>query len=262
MAPDVDSLGFVGHSTTLIRLGDATAITDPFLRGNLGPLRRQGGGVDPTELGSPEVILLSHLHRDHLDLRSLRRLPHSAAAVVPRGALDLVARGGPREIVELSPGESATVAGLEIEATIATHGGHRDRTWGSAIEPLGFVVSAGNRRVYFAGDTDLFDEMSALAPLDAALLPVWGWGPTVGSGHLDPERAAEALRLLRPRIAIPIHWGTLYPAGLARLRPDRLIEPPLEFERAAQGVAPEVAVHVLQPGQSLALDEAAPRQRA
>ena len=252
----MDSLGFVGHSTTLIRLGRTTVITDPFLRAGLGPLRRRGGRVAAESLGAPDLILLSHLHRDHLDLGSLRRLPSSATAVIPRGAADLVGRGGAREIVELSPGESAKVAGMEIEATRATHGGHRDRHWGSAVEPLGFVVSAEGRRVYFAGDTDLFEEMSAIGPLDVALLPVWGWGPSVGPGHLDPGRAAEALRLLRPRVAVPIHWGTLYPVGLARLLPARLTEPPLEFEREARRLAPEVDVRVLQPGESLSLDGA------
>ena len=72
---------------------------------------------------------------------------------------------------------------------------------------------AGTASVFFAGDTDLFDEMSGLVPkLDLALLPIWGWGPTIGPGHLDPGRAAEALTLLAPRLAVPIHWGTLRPA--------------------------------------------------
>ena len=73
---------------------------------------------------------------------------------------------------------------------------------------LGYVVS-GSQQVYFAGDTDLFAGMSALAgALDVALLPVAGWGPKVDAGHLDPLRAAKSLPLLKPRIAVPIHWGT------------------------------------------------------
>jgi L-ascorbate metabolism protein UlaG (beta-lactamase superfamily) len=108
-------------------------------------------------------------------------------------------------------------------------------------------VIAGERRVYFAGDTDLFAEMAVLAPeLDLALLPVWGWGPKVGPGHLDPVRAAEALRLLQPRMAVPIHWGTLAPfwkraRGLAA-------EPALAFQRHAREVAPDVEVRVIPPG--------------
>ena len=117
------------------------------------------------------------------------------------------------------------------------------------MKPLGFVIERSGRRVYFAGDTDLFDAMSALRPLELALLPVWGWGPTLGTGHLDPAAAARALALLRPRIAIPIHWGTMHLLGLRKLHRDRLSEPPLEFVRYAAELARGVDVRVLQPGQ-------------
>ena len=69
--------------------------------------------------------------------------------------------------------------------------------------------------VYFPGDTDLFPEMGSLAPVDAALLPIWGWGPTLGPGHLDPDGAVRATQLIEPRLVIPIHWGTYAPAGSA-----------------------------------------------
>jgi L-ascorbate metabolism protein UlaG (beta-lactamase superfamily) len=252
----VDSLGYVGHATTLIRLGETSVITDPFLRGHMGPLRRHGAPVDRDEIGAPDLILLSHLHRDHLDLGSLRSLPASIPTVVPRGAAALAASAGREAVVELSPGDSAELAGVEVVATPADHDGHRDR-WGPVVQPLGFVVSAAGRSVYFAGDTDIFAGMESLAPLDAALLPVWGWGPSLGPGHLNPERAAQALKLLRPSLAVPIHWGTLFPVGLARLLGDRLTQPPIEFQREAAVHAPDVEVAVLQPGQSLSLDRPA-----
>src|SRR5262249_14365509 len=113
---------------------------------------------------------------------------------------------------------------------------------------------AGGACVYFAGDTDLFPEMSELGSVDLALLPVWGWGPFVGAGHLDPERAARALEMIRPRLSVPIHWGTLYPAGLNRLLPRFLTEPPLEFARLARRYAPDVRVEILAPGSDLSLD--------
>ena len=76
---------------------------------------------------------------------------------------------------------------------------------------VGYAIE-GEQSIAFLGDTDLFDEMAHLVPgLDVALVPVWGWGPTIGAGHLDPERAARAMQMLQPRIAIPIHWGTLAP---------------------------------------------------
>jgi L-ascorbate metabolism protein UlaG (beta-lactamase superfamily) len=89
--------------------------------------------------------------------------------------------------------------------------------------------------------------------LDVALLPVWGWGPNLGRGHMDPERAAEALTLLRPRIAIPIHWGTFYPRWLGWLRPHLLTEPPQIFREEAAKRMPEVDIQILAPGSTLDL---------
>ncbi len=86
-------------------------------------------------------------------------------------------------------------------------------------------------------------------------MPIWGWGPSLGPGHLDPRRAAEALALLRPRVAVPIHWGTYYPVQATRLRlPAFLREPVWTFERLAAELAPEVEVRVLEVGGELALE--------
>jgi L-ascorbate metabolism protein UlaG (beta-lactamase superfamily) len=118
---------------------------------------------------------------------------------------------------------------------------------------LGFAIE-GSQRFYFAGDTALFPGMDGLVPeLDVALVPIWGWGPTLGRGqHLDPSDAAQALRLLRPRIAIPIHWGTYRPAHLGlRVLPDFLTDPAARFVEAAAVAAPAVKVHVLRPGEHL-----------
>jgi L-ascorbate metabolism protein UlaG (beta-lactamase superfamily) len=118
---------------------------------------------------------------------------------------------------------------------------------------VGFLLRGG-RRIYFAGDTDLFDGMEELgAGLDLALLPIWGWGPSVGPGHLDPERAARAAALLSPQVVVPIHWGTLYPLGLARFRPRPLRAPPLEFAAWMRELAPQVEVRLLAPGEGTVL---------
>ena len=97
--------------------------------------------------------------------------------------------------------------------------------------------------------------MRELCPdLDLALLPIWGWGPSIGAGHLDPERAARAAALLSPRMAVPIHWGTLYPLGLARLRPGPLSAPAERFTAAMRELAPQVEARVLAPGEALSLE--------
>ena len=249
----MDRLTYVGHATTLLRLDDSSILTDPMLRGGLGPLRRQGPPPERDLPKVPDVVLISHLHRDHLDLPSLRRLPVSTPLVVPRGAARWAGKAGSDDIREIGRGETISVGGIEVTAVPAVHDGHRD-WWGQQIEPLGYLISRGGLTAYFAGDTDLFDGMSDLGALDLALLPIWGWGPSVGPGHLDPESAARALKLLRPRLSVPIHWGTFYPAGLRRLRPDPLARPPLEFARMARELAPEVEVRVLEPGTETALE--------
>ncbi|HEY6595422.1 MAG TPA: MBL fold metallo-hydrolase, partial [Asanoa sp.] len=105
---------------------------------------------------------------------------------------------------------------------------------------LGFVVAAGST-TYFAGDTDHFLGMADIAPsLDLAVLPVGGWGPTLPSGHLDPVRAAPALRLLGARRAIPVHWGGPRIPGLWRIHPDRFATAGTDFQARARMLAPEV----------------------
>jgi L-ascorbate metabolism protein UlaG (beta-lactamase superfamily) len=249
----MDRLTYIGHATTLIRLEATSVLTDPMLRAGLGPLRRQGPPPPHALPKLPDAVLISHLHRDHLDIPSLRLVPSKTPLVVPRGAARLVAKAGPHPVVELGRGETVSIGEVEVTAVPAEHGGRRDR-WGNEIEPVGYVIRNEERSVYFAGDTDLFDGMSEVGPVDVALLPVWGWGPSIGEGHLDPETAARALTLVRPRLAVPIHWGTFYPAGVRRWRPEPLVEPPQEFARLARELAPGVEVRVLQPGSETSLD--------
>ena len=94
--------------------------------------------------------------------------------------------------------------------------------FGPKAEAVGYVFEQGSESVYFAGDTDMFPAMAELAGVDLALLPVWGWGPRLGPGHMDPERAADALGVIRPRATVPIHWGTLWPVGMGRVTPRAL----------------------------------------
>jgi L-ascorbate metabolism protein UlaG (beta-lactamase superfamily) len=234
---------WIGHSTVLIELDGVRLLTDPVLRPRVTHLRRIGP-VDWDALRDIDAIAVSHAHYDHLDPASLRRLGRSTPLIVPRGAGRMVR--GFEQVTELEDGEETQVGALSIRATHAEHSGRRD-VLGSPPAAVGFLVS-GSARLYFPGDTDLFPGMSSLAPdLDVALLPVAGWGTKVPQGHLDPARAVEALGLLQPRVAIPIHWGTYRMIGLTR-DPAALREPADSFARLAAEVAPEVDVRVLPVG--------------
>lgn len=253
--PFPDRVTWLGHSTVLLEISGMRLLTDPVLRSRIAHLVRVAEPVDQASLAPLDCVLVSHFHRDHFDLPSLRRLPRDAHLVVPEGAGSLAAQQDFRMVTELTPGGKVRIGSVTITAVPALHDGRRDPL-GPSAGAVGYVVS-GRSDVYFAGDTDLFEGMEEIGSrLDVALLPVWGWGPSLGQGHLDPLGAARALALLRPRIAVPVHWGTLFPMGLSRLRPKTLREPPLLFVENAARLAPDVDVRILAPGESTIIDRA------
>jgi L-ascorbate metabolism protein UlaG (beta-lactamase superfamily) len=242
----VNRVTWLGHSTVVIEIDGTRLVTDPALRRRIWHLRRSEA-VSAAALGELDGILVSHPHFDHLDLASLDRLDRSLPVVVPRGAGGLVAGRGFGGVLEVATGDELDLGAVRVRATHAEHAAGRG-PFSPRSSALGYVVS-GSMTVYFAGDTDLFDGMAELGPLDLALLPVSGWGARLPAGHLDPLRAAEALQLLRPRSAVPIHWGTFR----APFAPRSGSAPARDFARAAALVAPEVKVHTLRIGESLAL---------
>ncbi len=252
-ADSANRIVFLGHATVLIELNGVRLLTDPLLRDRVAHLRRQGQSLDPAVYTDIDAVLISHLHHDHLDLASLRLLGLEIPLLVPAGAGELLRRNGFTDVSELKMGETASVGAIEVTAVEARHDGRR-HPGGLRAETIGYFIR-GRRAVYFAGDTELFDGMSALAAprLDVALLPVAGWGPTLGAGHMDPLDAARAARLIRPRIAIPMHWGTLLPIGLAGRHGGRLGDPPRIFAEHVASLAPSVEVRILQPGQETTL---------
>ncbi len=249
-----DRVTYVGHATVLAELAGTRLLTDPLLRRRVGHLRRRGPAPPTAVAESLDAVLVSHLHHDHADLPSLRAIGPGSPLVVPAGAGEFFARRGLSVLAELAPGDSVRIGAVEVTATAADHDGGRP-FGGTAATAVGYLLSGEGRRLYFAGDTDIFDGMAALgaAGLDLALLPIWGWGPSLGPGHLNPARAAKAAALLGPRVAVPIHWGSYYPAGLARVRPGPLLRPPRVFAARVGELAPQVEVRVLEPGESTSL---------
>jgi L-ascorbate metabolism protein UlaG (beta-lactamase superfamily) len=239
-----DRLTWLGHATVLLEIGGARLLTDPVLRPRVAHLLREA--PLPGDLGPLDAILVSHGHHDHLDLPTLRRLDPSAPVLAPPDAASTLGRTG-HPVRSLVPGDELEVAGVNVRAVPAAHDGRRVPL-GRAPSAVGFVAGG----VYFAGDTEPFPEMAELAgTLDAALLPVSGWGPKVGPGHMDPRAAAEALTLLRPGLAIPIHWGTYRRIG------HRVVgDPAREFGEHAARVAPDVRIVVLAPGGAVEITRA------
>ncbi len=245
------TIDWLGHATLLIEMDGVRILTDPTIRERIGPLDRKVPPVSRHALERIDAVLLSHLHQDHLDLASIRRLGEPRL-IVPAGSGDIFRAAGHLDIDEVSPGATTTHGPLTIETVRADHSGFRP-PFGPTGPALGFIVSNARRRIYFAGDTALYPEMADLHDLDAAFLPVWGWGPNLRGGHMDPVMAAQAADLIRPGVAVPIHWGTFWPKAMGKVRPDRFVGPGSEFQVAAGELAAGVKVTLLAPGERISL---------
>ena len=240
---------YVGHATVLLDLDGVRLLTDPLLRNRVAHLRRSAP-VSPRAHRGVDAVLVSHAHYDHLDLPSLEKLGKKLPVVVPRGLGGLLRKRRFESVLEVEVGETFSIGSLRVRAVQAEHDGSRG-PFGATAKPVGYTIT-GSKSLYFAGDTDLFEEMRELGPVDVALVPIWGWGPGLGSGHLDPTRAAEAVARIRPGLAIPIHWGTYFPIHLGLTRVPAFVDlPPLEFLAATKEAAPDVEVRVLQVGESV-----------
>lgn len=253
-----DRLTFLGHSTVLIDLDGVRVITDPILGHMAGVIRRQVPAALPDALAGLAAIFISHGHWDHLSMSSLRSIPGRPVVIVPAGLGRIVAKVARGTVHELRAGDRLKLGNLTLEAVQAEHPGRRS-LFTASEGTLGLLLD-GSTGVYFAGDTDLFGGMAQLAGrVDVALLPVSGWGPRLGGGHLNPTRAAEAVARIRPTIATPIHWGTLFPLGLRRVTGRMLDRPAEAFREAVAERAPHVDVRILRPGESMPLGGGAGR---
>jgi L-ascorbate metabolism protein UlaG (beta-lactamase superfamily) len=234
---------YIGHSTVLIDVGGLRVLTDPILINRIGPVTRHAASADMRLVKQVDIVLLSHLHADHFNATSLRRVDDRARLVVPRGAAAYLRERIGRQITELEPGEVFESGGVSIRATDAQH------------DILGQPLGVRSPTVGYLIDTDIFPGMADIRDasggcIDVALLPISGWGLRVPAGHLNPQRAAESLELLRPAHVVPIHWGSFRLMGTRRIQHRLYPHPAREFVDRAQVVAPDVDVRVVKPGES------------
>jgi L-ascorbate metabolism protein UlaG (beta-lactamase superfamily) len=254
------TITYVGHGTVLIEMDGVRILTDPALKRWTGALRRYGPLPEPGTHHHLDAVLISHLHLDHLDTPSLKMLPKSAVVIGPPLVGRTVHKVGFKTIIETRRDTILHVGDVDV---MAVHAKHTKRRWvlTPATEPLGFIVQ-GSTTVYFAGDTALFDGMDDLHDrIDVALLPIETWGVRPPEGrHMSPRSAASALAMLRPRVAVPIHWGTLYLPGSAYAGKEatyawfrKIRRRPEAFAAMAAEAAPDVEVRLLDPGESLSI---------
>jgi L-ascorbate metabolism protein UlaG (beta-lactamase superfamily) len=249
-----------GHATSTLELGDVRVLTDPVLTNRIAHLARHESAAPAADAARADIAIVSHLHADHLHLPSLRMLPADTRLVAPAGSARLLARAAPElaeRVEEVDVGDSVRVGDVQITAVPAHHDGRRHGVSRFRGPALGFVLRRGTVSVWFAGDTGLFDGLEAIGPVDVAVVPVGGWGPTLGPHHLDPEQAAEAVDRVGARDAVPVHYGTFWPTGLRHMSghqfEHKFRRPGDRFADALRASGSEASAHVLRPGATVQL---------
>jgi len=233
------SITWIGHATTVVQAGGLTILTDPIFSDRIAGFykRRARPGVEGWLLPPVDVVVISHNHRDHLDEDSVLALGFRPTYVVPLGLAAWFKKRGFRHVIELDWWETAEIVGPRggravVALVPAQHWSQRGpfdentSLWG------GYVIDAGGRRFYFAGDTGYpaaFREIGQRFPdLDYALLPIGAYAPRwfMRAQHMSPEDAAQAFRELGARVLVPIHWGTFH------LSDEPMDEPPERLKSA------------------------------
>jgi L-ascorbate metabolism protein UlaG (beta-lactamase superfamily) len=198
---------FIGHGTLMMAFGGKTIHIDPV-----------SGMADYSKLPKADLVLVTHEHSDHLDLKAIDRISKKGTKFV---ATETVA-GKLKGATVLKNGDTKTVLGLKIEAVPAYNMVHM-RSPGMPFHPKGigngYVVTFGGKRVYMAGDTENTPEMKALKNIDIAFLPM------NLPYTMTPEMVADAAKAFRPKVLYPYHYGDTDPQKLAALlKGDRDIE--------------------------------------
>lgn len=237
-----DSITWLGHASFLIRLGGRTLLTDPYLTKRaspfawFGPKRLAGPSLTAGQLPAVDILLLSHNHYDHLDLRALAELPRSSSlrAVMPLRVSRYLPSDRYAAMIELDWSQQAEVAGVQITALPAIHFSKRGLFDRNASLWCGFLLEAGGRTVLFTGDTaygPVFAELSPrVSPPDIALVPIGAYAPRklMRGSHCTPEEGVQIGRELGARRLCGMHWGTI------QLTDEPVFEPPMRFRAAAR----------------------------
>ncbi|MBV9830204.1 MAG: MBL fold metallo-hydrolase [Marmoricola sp.] len=244
-------LAWLGHATVVLDVAGTQVLTDPLLRRNNGPLRRRGPQPRREQWKDCDVVLISHLHHDHVELGSLRMLPDLPLVTTPANAQYLRRRR--LRGIGLWHDEWYDVGHVSVRLTRADH--HSRPMPHRPNEACGHLVRSRDTCVWIAGDTSMYPELADLpelagGPIDLAVVPIHGWGPRLSGGHLDSETAAEACAMVGAAAAMPYHWGSLHAPGMQQRPPGWMDRPGPAFVEALARKAPHCRPLVLAPGES------------
>jgi L-ascorbate metabolism protein UlaG (beta-lactamase superfamily) len=173
--------------------------------------------VDPWKLKKDmppaDLILITHEHDDHCSPKDVAKIVGPETVIVTNAASAKKLKKHKAQVRIVKPGDRLSIGGLQLEA-VPAYNLNKFRSPGNPFHPkeaghVGFIITAGNQRIYHAGDTDNIPEMSDFE-VDIALLPV------SGTYVMTAQEAAEAAGRIDPKTAIPMHYG----AGVAGTRAD------------------------------------------
>ena len=268
----------VGHASVLIQIAGLNVLTDPVWSERvspvsfLGPKRVTAPGIRFEDLPPIDLVLLSHSHYDHCDLATLSRLSKrfGPRIVAPLGLdvllrrrihdVDVVTGDWGDEIALPAPAtaSSGTDRGGEARIAIVPAQHWSRRSWSDTRMTLwcGFVLKAGGRSVYFAGDSGYGDGRIFRAVRerhgapDLALIPIGAYAPRwfMEHQHMNPEEAVRVFEDVGAGHAVAIHWGTV------QLTDEPRGEPVERLAEAAERISlPARRFVALTPGECLQL---------
>lgn len=252
-------LTWIGHASWLIQLDGVSLLIDPIFSTSLGPgtKRYVAPALEVTQLPHIDAQLVTHNHRDHLDLPSLRAV---ARPVVAGLGLSPLFAGAGLDCTELAWWAETRVGEVTIRFVPSQHWSQRGL--GDTNETLwgGFIIEGSSARLYHSGDTAYFDGFSEIGrrcgPIDAALLPIGAYDPAwfMSKQHMNPEEAVRAFTDLAARHFVAMHWGTF------KLTDEPLDEPPARLASEWQRRALDPSrCHVLPVGGVLEMSSAPER---
>lgn len=177
--------------------------------------------VDPWKIRKPEpadMVLVTHGHFDHMSPDDIDRVSKPDTVVVaPIDCADKLGKG----VRAVKPGDTVAIGGVSVEA-VPAYNVNKD-FHPPANRWVGYVITIGGRRIYHAGDTDFIPEMKNLHDIDVALLPVGG------TYTMDPQEAAMAANTIRPKVAVPFHYGSVVGSKADAEKFKQLCEVPVEI---------------------------------